>query len=144
MAEAGDAALRLGRRAANLLINDMALPLSAACPLTPSRAVELVTLAAEGVLSSSQVKEVLAVVLAEDKDPATIVEERGLAQVTDAAAIESVVEAVLAAHPSQVELYRNGKTGVLGFFIGQCMKATDGRGNPNLIRQTLVRRLELD
>ena len=144
MAEAGDAALRLGRRAANLLINDMALPLSAACPLTPSRAVELVTLAAEGVLSSSQVKEVLAVVLAEDKDPATIVEERGLAQVTDAAAIESVVEAVLAAHPSQVELYRNGKTGVLGFFIGQCMKATDGRGNPNLIRQTLARRLELD
>ncbi len=144
MAEAADAAPRLGRRVANLLINDVAGPVSAASPLTPARAVELAGLFAEGVLSSNQLTEVLAVVLREDKDPAAVVAERGLAQVTDAGVITSVVDDVLAAHPAQVELYRGGKTGVLGFFIGQCMKVMNGRGNPKLIREVLAQKLALD
>ena len=80
--------------------------------------------------------------IAEDKDPAVIVEERGLRQVSEIGAIEAVVDAVLSAHPVQVEQYHAGKKGVIGFLVGRCMQATEGQGNPKLISETLERRLD--
>ena len=75
------------------------------------------------------------------RDAATIVEERGLRQVTDTARIEALVDGVLAAHPERVEEYRAGKTKLLGFFMGEVMKASRGRANPQAVNQTLRLRL---
>ena len=92
-------------------------------------------------ISSKQGKEVFAAVLAEDKDPADIVEARGMRQVSDAGAIEAVVDAVLAANPDKVAQYQGGKTGLIGFFVGQCMKEMRGQGNPKVINELLAKRL---
>ena len=138
----------LAKPLANLLINDIAARMNAdegfdltACALSPARAVQLVGLQADDTISSKQAKEVLEAVLAEDKDPAAIVEERGMKQVSDTGAIEAVVDAVLAANPDKVAEYQGGKTGLLGFFVGQCMKEMAGQGNPKVINQLLAQKL---
>lgn len=139
---------KLAKPLANLIINDVASYLNANglnnlddSPLTPARAVELVTLLADDTISSKQGKEVFSAVLDEDKDPSAIVEERGMKQVSDTGALEAVIDQVLAGNPDKVEAYKGGKTGLLGFFVGQCMKATKGQGNPKLINQMLSARL---
>ncbi len=139
---------KLAKPLANLIINDVASYLNANglnnlddSPLTPARAVELVTLLADDTISSKQGKEVFSAVLDEDKDPSAIVEERGMKQVSDTGALEAAIDQVLADNPDKVEAYKGGKTGLLGFFVGQCMKATKGQGNPKLINQMLAARL---
>ena len=141
--------VKLAKPLANLIINDLAARMNADegfnvedCALTPARAVQLVDLQASDTISSKQAKEVLEAVLAEDKDPATIVDERGMKQVSDTGAIEAVVDAVLAANPDKVAEYQGGKTGLLGFFVGQCMKEMAGQGNPKLINQLLAEKLD--
>ncbi|MBQ9069575.1 MAG: Asp-tRNA(Asn)/Glu-tRNA(Gln) amidotransferase subunit GatB [Eggerthellaceae bacterium] len=150
MAQAGADAETLAKPIANLIINDLAARRSAdesfdlaTCPFTPARAVELAGLRASDAISSKQEKEVLEAVFAEDKDPAVVVEERDMKQVSDAGAIEAVVDAVLAANPDKVAEYRGGKTGLLGFFVGQCMKEMAGQGNPKLINQLLAEKLSV-
>ena len=94
-----------------------------------------------GKISKSQQKTVFASILEEDKDPDVIVSEKGLEQVSDAGAIESVVDKVMQANPDKVEQYRGGKTGLLGFFVGQCMKEMQGKGDPKIINQLLLSKL---
>ena len=144
-----DADAKLAKPLANLINNDIAALMNAdqdfdlaSSPLTPARAVALVDLVAKDAISSKQGKEVFAAILEEDKDPAAIVEERGMKQVSDTGAIEAVVDKVLAANPDKVEQYKGGKTGLIGFFVGQCMKAMKGQGNPKLINQMLSQKLE--
>lgn len=98
-------------------------------------------LVAEDVISSKQAKEVFAAVLDEDKDPAAIVEERGMKQVSDTGAIEAVIDAVIAANPDEVARYKEGNTKAIGFFVGQCMKEMRGQGNPKVINQILTSKL---
>ena len=148
MGVAGAEAGALAKPVANLVINDVTAWLNAnegadlaASPLSPARAVALVKLLASDAISSKQAKEVFAAVMAEDKDPAAIVEERGMQQVSDTGAIEAVVDEVLAANPDKVEQYRGGKTGLIGFFVGQCMKAMRGQGNPKVISELLTKKL---
>ena len=93
-------------------------------------------------ITRDDIKEVLQAILDEDADPAAIVEARGMKQVSDTGALEAIVDEVLAANPDKVEAYRGGKTGLLGFFVGQCMKATRGQGNPKLINQLLTSKLD--
>ena len=134
---------------ANLIINDVSAYLNNnpditdldQTPLTPPRALELVRMIAEDKISSKQGKEVFAAILEEDKDPSAIVSERGMEQVSDTGAIEAVVDGVLAAFPDKVEQYKGGKTGLLGFFVGQCMKEMRGQGNPKVINQLLAKKL---
>ncbi len=149
IAEADDSAQALAKPLANLIINDVAAYANAhnlsdmeATPLTPARAVELVKLLADDTISSKQAKEVFAAILDEDKDPAAIVEERGMKQVSDTGAIEAVVDGVLAAFPDKVEQYQGGKKGLLGFFVGQCMKEMKGQGNPKVINELLAQKLD--
>jgi aspartyl-tRNA(Asn)/glutamyl-tRNA(Gln) amidotransferase subunit B len=71
------------------------------------------------------------------KAPGTIVEEKGLKQVSDEGEIGEVIDHVLAANPSQVEEYRGGKEKLLGFFVGQVMKETQGKANPKLVNKIL-------
>lgn len=143
-----DASAKLAKPLANLIINDLAARNSAdegfdlaSSPLTPARAVALVSMMADDTISSKQGKQVLDAVIDEDKDPAAIVEERGMKQVSDTGAIEAVVDAVLAANPDKVEAYKGGKTGLIGFFVGQCMKEMRGQGNPKVINQLLAQKL---
>ncbi len=155
MAQAAGDAARLAKPLANLVINDATGYVnthdgSDGAPsgfdgvfarLTPARALELVGLVAEDAISSKQAKEVFAAVIADDADPAAIVEARGMRQVSDTGAIEAVVDEVLAANPDKVEQYRGGKTGLIGFFVGQCMKAMKGQGNPKVINELLEQKL---
>ena len=134
---------------ANLIINDVAAYLNAhpeittldQTALTPERAVALVELMQKDTISSKQGKEVFAAILDEDKDPKAIIAERGMEQVSDTGAIEGVIDGVLAAFPDKVEQYKGGKTGLLGFFVGQCMKEMKGQGNPKVINELLSKKL---
>ena len=145
--EAADDA-KLAKPLANLVINDITARMNAdesfdleASALTPVRAVELVKLTASDAISSKQAKEVFAAIVDEDKDPAVIVEERGMKQVSDTGAIEAVVDEVIAAHPDEAARYKEGETKLIGFFVGQCMKQMRGQGNPKIINQILAKKL---
>ena len=145
---AGDEAAKLAKPVANLVINDVTAYLNAQdgvkladTALTPARALGLVKLVAADAISSKQGKVVFAAILDEDKDPDVIVAERGMEQVSDTGAIEAVVDAVLAANPDKVAQYQGGKTGLIGFFVGQCMKEMRGQGNPKLINELLAKKL---
>ena len=141
-------AAALAKPLANLIINDVAAYANAnnisdmsETTLSPERAVELVKLLADDTISSKQAKEVFSAILEEDKDPSTIVEERGMKQVSDTGAIEAVVDGVLAAFPDKVEQYQGGKKGLLGFFVGQCMKEMRARVIRRLSSQMLTQKL---
>ena len=110
-------------------------------PVAPGALAELLTLKAEGKVSGSAAKEVLALMAETGKSPAEIVRERGLEQVSDAAALESEVDAVLAAHPAEVAAFRSGKQGLIGFFVGHVMKRTGGQANPQLVNRLLREKL---
>ena len=147
-AEAGKDVAKLAKPLANLALNDVTAYVNAndgvdfaSMPLTPARAVELVELLADDTISSKQAKEVFAAVLDEDKDPAAIVEERGMKQVSDTGALEAIVDEVIAANPDEVARYKEGNTKLIGFFVGQCMKASKGQGNPKLLNQLIAKKL---
>jgi aspartyl-tRNA(Asn)/glutamyl-tRNA(Gln) amidotransferase subunit B len=75
------------------------------------------------------------------KEPQHIIEEKGLVQISNTDEIEKIVEKVIGENPQPVEQYRLGKTGTFGFFVGQVMKATGGRANPQAVNEILKRRL---
>ena len=136
----------VARPLANLLINGAPIAMPGdgeSRPFTPERAVELARLVAENAIALGRAKEVLVAVIAEDKDPAAIVEQRGWRQVSDTAAIEAAVDKVLVANPDLVAQYQSGKHGLIGYFVGQCMQAMHGQGNPRLISQLLARKLDV-
>lgn len=110
-------------------------------PVRPEALARLLGLIDDGTISGRIAKQVFEAMLAGEGTPDEIVEKRGLKQVTDAGAIERVVREVLANHPKQVEQFRAGKTAVKGFFVGQVMKATRGKANPQLANEILDRLL---
>jgi len=112
-----------------------------ATPLSAARAVALVKLTVADAISSKQAKEVFAAIMDEDADPEAIVEARGMKQVADTGAIEAVVDEVIAANPDEVARYRDGNDKLIGFFVGQCMKAMRGQGNPKIINELLAKKL---
>jgi aspartyl-tRNA(Asn)/glutamyl-tRNA(Gln) amidotransferase subunit B len=132
----------------NLMLNDLSAYLNAeGVAVTESRIVpgmvaELVALVEDGTISSKQAKEVFAEMAASGDAPGAIVEIKGLRQVSDSGEIEAVVERILAANPKQVGEYRDGKVGLLGFFVGQVMRETGGQANPALVNEVLKRKLE--
>ena len=111
-------------------------------PVAAEELGALVRLIDEGKISGKQGKEVLVEMFQTGKGAAVIVEERGLAQVSDAGEIERLVAEVLAANPKQLEQYRAGKEGLMGFFVGQVMKASKGKANPKLVNEVLVSKLK--
>jgi aspartyl-tRNA(Asn)/glutamyl-tRNA(Gln) amidotransferase subunit B len=113
--------------------------------LAPEMLAELVRLVGDATISRNQARDVLSESLREEKWPKSIVEERGLAQVSDAGALEAVVDDVLAKNPDVVDEYRNGDDKVKkkkqGFLMGEAMKALKNQGNPGLISKILADRL---
>ncbi len=133
---------------ANWIINDLLSALAnagltiAQSPLTPDALDELVNLVDEGKISSRQGKDVFAEMFADEKGARAIVEEKGIAQLSDISALEAVCEEVMAANPKPVADYRAGHAASLNFLKGQVMKLSRGNANPALVGEILARKLE--
>jgi len=110
--------------------------------IAPERLGGLIRLISDGVISNTIAKQVFEVMLAEPLVAAEIVARDGLAQVSDTGAIESVVQEILDANPSQLAAYREGKTKLFGFFVGQCMSRMKGKANPQMVNEVLLKKLE--
>ncbi|MFN8035288.1 MAG: Asp-tRNA(Asn)/Glu-tRNA(Gln) amidotransferase subunit GatB [Acidimicrobiia bacterium] len=117
----------------------------AVLPLAPDGLAELVGLVADGTLSRNLAKDVLAECLRRPKRPKDVVDERGLAQVSDEGELGAVIDGILAANATEVDEYRAGDDKVKkkkrGFLMGEAMKATRGKGNPQLLNRLLDERL---
>ncbi|MCB9667170.1 MAG: Asp-tRNA(Asn)/Glu-tRNA(Gln) amidotransferase subunit GatB [Myxococcales bacterium] len=142
-----DSSARLGKRVANfmqaeLLRHTKTMGLSASFPVEPTAVVELLDLVDRGTISGKMAKDVFGAMLKTGRSASQVVEEQGLVQVTDSAAIEAEIRKVFEAHPEKVAQYNAGKTTLLGFFVGQVMRATKGASNPQLLNQTLKTMLE--
>jgi aspartyl-tRNA(Asn)/glutamyl-tRNA(Gln) amidotransferase subunit B len=108
-------------------------------PVEPERLGGLLDLLSAGTVSATAAKDVLAEMFTSEASPATIVERKGLAQISDTGELEAVVERVVAANPDLAEKFRGGKRGVLGALVGQVMRETRGRANPKLVSDLLER-----
>lgn len=141
---------RDAKAVANWVTGDVAAAANAAgravydTDVTPAQVAALVDLIGESVISGKIAKDVLALMFSEERghDPRAIVERRGLKQVTDAGALAAAVDAIIAAHPDKVEQVK-AKPTMLGWFVGQAMKATGGKGNPQLVNDLLKDKLGL-
>lgn len=110
--------------------------------LLPAQVRSISGLLAEDAITFAQAREVLEAVNGTEKDPERVVDERGMRQVTDTAALEPIVDEVLARCTDQVQQYHDGNKKVVGYLVGQCMKASKGTGNPKLFNKLLTARLE--
>ena len=104
--------------------------------LTPENLAELINMIEIGTISNNIGKQILVEDMITNGDKASeIVEKKGLSQISDEGAIKEIVQKIVEANPQQVEAYRNGKTNLLGFFVGQVMKETKGRANPQTVNK---------
>ena len=111
-------------------------------PISPENLGKLVDLITSGVINGKTAKDVFALMAESGEAPDKIVEEKGLRQVTDTGAIEQVIDEVIAANPDNVAAYKAGKVALMGWFVGQVMKASQGKANPGVVNQLLKARLE--
>ncbi len=138
---------RDAKLAANWTINELFARLGkagldiASSPISAAALGRLIDLIADNTISGRIAKDVCDEMFATGKDPAAIVEARGLRQITDTGTIEAAIDKVIAANPAQVAKYKAGETKVAGWFVGQVMKATGGKANPQLVNQLLARKL---
>ena len=128
---------------ANLIVNELPAYLRSAgttlaeATITPAQVASLAKLLASDAISSNQGHEVFQAMAETGTDPEKIVDERGMRQVSDTGALQAYVDEVLANCPDQAQQYRDGNQKVLGFLVGQCMKASRGTGNPKLFNELL-------
>jgi aspartyl-tRNA(Asn)/glutamyl-tRNA(Gln) amidotransferase subunit B len=110
-------------------------------PVSAASLGKLLDLMADSTISGRIAKDVFEAMVETGRDPSSIVEEKGLCQVTDTGAIDAAVAAVLAANADKVAEYKGGRDKLFGFFVGQVMKAMAGKGNPALVNEALKRAL---
>jgi aspartyl-tRNA(Asn)/glutamyl-tRNA(Gln) amidotransferase subunit B len=111
------------------------------CPLQPARLSEMLALVDKGTISGKIAKTVFEEMYRTGKDGGTIVREKGLVQISDSSEIEGLVDEVILKHPNEVERYRGGDEKLLGFFVGQVMKASKGKANPKMLNELLKKKL---
>lgn len=132
---------------ANWVINDLRRELKdhsvSTLKFSANDLAKLVTLVDKNVISNRIAKDVFLEMFASGKSPDSIVKEKGLEQVTDAGSLEPIVLRLIAENPDKVEAYRNGKTGLLSFFVGQVMRETGGKANPQLLQELVRSKLTL-
>jgi aspartyl-tRNA(Asn)/glutamyl-tRNA(Gln) amidotransferase subunit B len=116
--------------------------LSATFSVTPAQVAEILQLVDAGVISGKQAKEVHLAVENTERMPRDIVNERNMKVVGDEGSLEPLCAEIIAKSPTQARQYRSGKTGVLGYLVGQVMRSTSGAADPKLVNQILVRLLE--
>lgn len=128
---------------ANIIVNELAGYLKAAgvslgdSGIAPGQVASLARLLASDAISSNQAHEVFEAMAESGEDPEKIVDERGMRQVSDTGALQPIVDEVIAGFPDQAQQYRDGNQKVIGFLVGQCMKASRGTGNPKLFNELL-------
>ena len=138
------------RGAANWLKGELLRELDAAgvaadaSPVSPEELGALVRAVEEGRISGKQGKDVLLEMFQTGKGAQAVIEEKGLAQLSDAGEIEKIVADVLASNTQQVEAYRSGKDALFGFFVGQVMKASKGKANPKVVNELLKEKLKAE
>jgi aspartyl-tRNA(Asn)/glutamyl-tRNA(Gln) amidotransferase subunit B len=115
--------------------------LEASFPVAASAVAELLAKVEDGTINGKIAKKVFGTMVDTGRSPSAIIDQEGLAQVTDASAIEEEVMRVIEANPKQVEQYKGGKENLIGYFVGQVMKATKGAANPKVVNETLRRLL---
>ena len=110
--------------------------------ITPQATGALVRKIQQGEISGKMAKDIFAKMYETGQSPEEIIDREGLRQISDTAALEKIVDQVIAANPKQLEQYRSGKTAVLGFFVGQVMKASKGQANPAAVNELLKAKLQ--
>ena len=137
----------VARQASNWLISEFFGALNKAghdladSPVSHAQAAELLALVGKGTISGSIAKQVLEKMLESGDSAGTIVEREGLKQESDSGAIEAAVDKVLADNADKVAEYQGGKQALFGFFVGQTMKAMQGKGNPQVVNEILKQKL---
>ena len=135
-------------KASNFVISDLFGHLNKAgrpiadSPVSPRQGAELIALREDGTLSGRMAKDVFEIMFETGRDPSAIVEEKGLKQVSDTGELETIIDQVIADNPQQLEQYRAGKEKLVGFFVGQVMKATGGKANPKMVNDLLRPKLK--
>ncbi|TNE60720.1 MAG: Asp-tRNA(Asn)/Glu-tRNA(Gln) amidotransferase subunit GatB [Alphaproteobacteria bacterium] len=144
----GKPAAGVASKAANWVLGDLYGALNKAglaiteSPVGAVAGAELLALIEDGTISGRIAKDVFEVMFTTGKNASTIVDEQGLTQVSDTGEIERIIDEVIAANPGQLEQYRAGKDKLIGFFVGQVMKATGGKANPGVVNDLLKPKLD--
>ena len=110
-------------------------------PVSPQQLGELVAFITKGEISGKMAKDIFAKMFETGESAAAIIDREGLRQISDTGALEKIVDEVIAASPKQVEQYKSGKTGVIGYLVGQVMKASKGQANPAAVNELLKAKL---
>ncbi|HNW25182.1 MAG TPA: Asp-tRNA(Asn)/Glu-tRNA(Gln) amidotransferase subunit GatB [Candidatus Gastranaerophilaceae bacterium] len=146
-----DEVIKLGanvKTAVNFLMGDIAALLKEEkininqTKLTPQNLAELVNLIEKGTISNNIGKQIIPQMLKEGTKASEIIEKQGLSQISDEGAIKEIVKKIIEANPEQVSAYKAGKVQLLGFFVGQVMKETQGRANPKTVNELIKSLLE--
>lgn len=122
------------------VLNKQGLSISES-PVTAANLGKLIDLIGDATISGRIAKDVFEIMVEEGKDPESIVEEKGLKQITDTGPIEAAIDQVMADNPDKVEQYRGGKDKLIGWFVGQVMKQTGGKANPSMLNELLRSKL---
>jgi aspartyl-tRNA(Asn)/glutamyl-tRNA(Gln) amidotransferase subunit B len=113
----------------------------AECPVTPANLARMITLIQDGTISGKMAKDISEAMVKTGGTPEEIIKEKGLVQITDADALAATLSEILAKNPDQVAQYRSGRDKLFGFFVGQAMKATGGKANPQMLNDLLKKML---
>jgi aspartyl-tRNA(Asn)/glutamyl-tRNA(Gln) amidotransferase subunit B len=136
-----------GKKVANWLMGDFFAMLNRKnltidnSPVSAENLGKLVDLIEKNIISGKIAKDVFEIMSETGEDPEKIVEEKGLKQVTDTSAIEAIVDMVIANNPDNVTAFRNGKTNLKGWFVGQVIKESKGKANPQIVNELLAKKL---
>ena len=150
LADFFEAAVKAGgnpKKTANWILSELLRELNQAnieigdSKFTPTHLAQLLQLIDDGKISGKIAKEVFIKVFESGEDPAKIVKTEGLVQVSDSGTLEPIIDQLLADHPQEVEKYKGGNQGLIGFFVGQVMKQTKGQANPKLVNELLRKKL---
>ena len=111
------------------------------CPISAGSLADMINLIEEGTISGKMAKEIIEDMYKTGKPPQDIIREKGLVQITDEGELTKTIAAIIDAHPGQLADYRGGREKLFGFFVGQVMKATQGKANPQLVNNLLKKML---
>jgi aspartyl-tRNA(Asn)/glutamyl-tRNA(Gln) amidotransferase subunit B len=135
------------RAAANWVMGDLSGALNAdgkdiaQSPVPATHLGELVKLVGTGEISGKMAKDIFLKMYSTGEGPRVIMDREGLTQISDTGALEKIIDEVIVSNPKQVEQYKGGKTAVMGFLVGQIMKASRGQANPTVVNELLKKRL---
>tara|TARA_Y100000031_G_C8204437_1_gene377914 strand:- start:879 stop:1526 length:648 start_codon:yes stop_codon:yes gene_type:complete len=123
------------------LLNEKNLEISQS-PISAKNLSKLINLIKDGTISGKIAKSVFEIMVEGDKDPQTIIEEKGLKQQSDPKQLEKLIDKVINDNQDKVKEYKSGKEKLFGFFVGQTMKVSDGKANPQLVNEILKKKLK--